>query len=127
VIIVGETPYDSTKAFEELNLLPKLLKGIYSKMGFEKPSKIQKTILPMILTHLCRNDNAFQFHHVGFQTLVIYVANRTSSYYQVCIFYQQGCCKYGESYLFHHVQNLEIEESGEDKHELDLLQLTKNQ
>jgi ATP-dependent RNA helicase DDX19/DBP5 len=36
--------------FEELNLTPEILKGIY-EMGFDKPSKIQEHALPMILSN----------------------------------------------------------------------------
>ncbi|KAL0338537.1 UNVERIFIED_CONTAM: DEAD-box ATP-dependent RNA helicase 38 [Sesamum angustifolium] len=46
----GDTPYTSAKRFEDLNLSPELLKGLYVEMKFEKPSKIQAISLPMILT-----------------------------------------------------------------------------
>ncbi|GAV62918.1 DEAD domain-containing protein/Helicase_C domain-containing protein [Cephalotus follicularis] len=46
----GDTPYTSASLFEDLNLSPELLKGIYVEMKFEKPSKIQAVTLPMILT-----------------------------------------------------------------------------
>ncbi|KAL4354947.1 hypothetical protein GQ457_06G009440 [Hibiscus cannabinus] len=46
----GDTPYTSALTFEELNLSPELLKGLYVEMKFEKPSKIQAISLPMILT-----------------------------------------------------------------------------
>ncbi|KAJ7972299.1 DEAD-box ATP-dependent RNA helicase-like protein [Quillaja saponaria] len=46
----GDTPYTSAKTFEELNLSPELLKGLYVEMKFQKPSKIQAVSLPMILT-----------------------------------------------------------------------------
>ncbi|CAN0926239.1 DEAD-box ATP-dependent RNA helicase 38 [Linum grandiflorum] len=46
----GETPYTSASTFEELNLSPDLLKGLYVEMKFEKPSKIQAISLPMMLT-----------------------------------------------------------------------------
>eukprot|EP00252_Welwitschia_mirabilis_P026705 TRINITY_DN883_c0_g1_i4.p1 TRINITY_DN883_c0_g1~~TRINITY_DN883_c0_g1_i4.p1 ORF type:complete len:515 (+),score=99.26 TRINITY_DN883_c0_g1_i4:170-1714(+) len=49
-VTADDTPYTSAKRFEDLNLSPELLKGIYSEMGFEKPSKIQAITLPMILT-----------------------------------------------------------------------------
>ncbi|KAA3481999.1 DEAD-box ATP-dependent RNA helicase 38-like protein [Gossypium australe] len=48
-ITSGETPYASAFTFEELNLLPELLKGLYVEMKYEKPSKIQAISLPMIL------------------------------------------------------------------------------
>eukprot|EP00164_Ancoracysta_twista_P001206 GFYU01001581.1.p1 GENE.GFYU01001581.1~~GFYU01001581.1.p1 ORF type:complete len:496 (+),score=163.30 GFYU01001581.1:87-1490(+) len=43
------SPLYSVHSFEELGLTPTLLKGIYTGMGFNKPSKIQETALPMIL------------------------------------------------------------------------------
>ncbi|GFP85531.1 dead-box ATP-dependent RNA helicase 38 [Phtheirospermum japonicum] len=46
----GDTPYTSAKRFEDLDLSPELLKGLYIEMKFEKPSKIQAISLPMILT-----------------------------------------------------------------------------
>ncbi|OMO84047.1 hypothetical protein COLO4_22258 [Corchorus olitorius] len=44
----SDTPYTSAYTFEELNLSPELLKGLYVEMKFEKPSKIQAISLPMI-------------------------------------------------------------------------------
>jgi len=41
-------PLFSVKSFEELNLKPNLLKGVYA-MGFNAPSKIQETALPTLL------------------------------------------------------------------------------
>ncbi|CAK9178852.1 unnamed protein product [Ilex paraguariensis] len=49
------TIYSSAKSFEELNLSPELLKGLYVEMKFERPSKIQAISLPMILTHPYKN------------------------------------------------------------------------
>ncbi|KAM7263446.1 hypothetical protein ACFE04_001129 [Oxalis oulophora] len=46
----GQTPYTSASKFEDLNLTPEILKGLYVEMGFHKPSKIQAISLPMILT-----------------------------------------------------------------------------
>ncbi|KAK3406250.1 hypothetical protein EUGRSUZ_K02417 [Eucalyptus grandis] len=46
----GDTPYTSASTFEDLNLSPELLKGLYVDMKFQKPSKIQAISLPMILT-----------------------------------------------------------------------------
>ncbi|XP_010527881.1 PREDICTED: DEAD-box ATP-dependent RNA helicase 38 [Tarenaya hassleriana] len=46
----GDTPYTSASKFEDLNLSPELLKGLYVEMKFQKPSKIQAISLPMILT-----------------------------------------------------------------------------
>ncbi|XP_057818251.1 DEAD-box ATP-dependent RNA helicase 38 [Cryptomeria japonica] len=48
-VTAGDTPYTSAKTFEDLNLSPELLRGLYSEMGFEKPSKIQAVTLPMII------------------------------------------------------------------------------
>lgn len=45
----GDTPYTSASTFEDLNLSPELLKGLYVEMKFQKPSKIQAISLPMIL------------------------------------------------------------------------------
>ncbi|XP_061343695.1 DEAD-box ATP-dependent RNA helicase 38-like [Gastrolobium bilobum] len=45
----GDTPYTSATTFEELNLSPELLKGLYVEMKFQKPCKIQVVTLPMIL------------------------------------------------------------------------------
>ncbi|KAJ3673570.1 hypothetical protein LUZ60_005562 [Juncus effusus] len=46
----GETVYTSASKFEDLNLSPDLLKGLYIEMGFSRPSKIQAVTLPMILS-----------------------------------------------------------------------------
>lgn len=46
----GTTLYTSAKRFEELGLSESLLQGLYSEMNFERPSAIQATTLPMILT-----------------------------------------------------------------------------
>lgn len=43
------TPYYSAETFEEIGLSEELLKGVYHKK-FSKPSKIQATSLPMILS-----------------------------------------------------------------------------
>ncbi|KAL4575744.1 hypothetical protein LXL04_011829 [Taraxacum kok-saghyz] len=51
----GETPYTSAVRFEDLNLSPELLKGLYVEMKFERPSKIQSISLPMILTPPYKN------------------------------------------------------------------------
>lgn len=48
-MVAGDTPYSSAKSFEELNLSEALLKGIFTEMKFERPSKIQAVTLPMIL------------------------------------------------------------------------------
>lgn len=42
------SPLYSVKSFEALNLKPPLLKGVYG-MGFNAPSKIQETALPILL------------------------------------------------------------------------------
>uniref|UniRef100_A0A3B3CHI2 RNA helicase n=1 Tax=Oryzias melastigma TaxID=30732 RepID=A0A3B3CHI2_ORYME len=44
------SPLFSVKTFEELRLKTELLKGVYS-MGFNRPSKIQETALPLLLAH----------------------------------------------------------------------------
>ncbi|XP_057512406.1 DEAD-box ATP-dependent RNA helicase 38-like isoform X2 [Actinidia eriantha] len=49
-VTAGDTLYASAETFEELNLTPDLLKGLYVEMKFERPSKIQAISLPMILT-----------------------------------------------------------------------------
>ncbi|KAL8516785.1 hypothetical protein ACS0TY_015152 [Phlomoides rotata] len=48
--ITGDTLYTSATRFEDLNLSPELLKGLYLEMKFEKPSSVQAKTLPMILT-----------------------------------------------------------------------------
>ncbi|XP_059595189.1 DEAD-box ATP-dependent RNA helicase 38 isoform X4 [Vitis vinifera] len=55
VVTSGDTPYTSASTFEDLNLSPELLRGIYSEMKFERPSKIQAISLPMILTPPYKN------------------------------------------------------------------------
>jgi ATP-dependent RNA helicase DDX19/DBP5 len=42
--------------FEDLKLRPELLKGVYA-MGFNKPSKIQETALPLILGTYAQPQN----------------------------------------------------------------------
>lgn len=42
------SPIYSIKTFEELNLSEELRKGLY-ELGFQKPSKIQETVLPLLL------------------------------------------------------------------------------
>lgn len=49
-VVAGDTPYTSAKSFEELNISESLLRGLYSEMKFERPSKIQGITLPMILS-----------------------------------------------------------------------------
>ncbi|XP_073476364.1 ATP-dependent RNA helicase DDX25-like [Aquarana catesbeiana] len=48
------SPLYSVKSFEELRLKPELLKGVYT-MGFNRPSKIQETALPMMLAYPPQN------------------------------------------------------------------------
>jgi superfamily II DNA/RNA helicase len=43
-----DSPLYSVGSFEDLKLRPELLQGVYA-MGFNKPSKIQETALPLIL------------------------------------------------------------------------------
>jgi len=46
-----DSPLYSVGKFEDLKLRPELLQGVYA-LGFNKPSKIQETALPLILgTH----------------------------------------------------------------------------
>jgi len=49
-VAADDTPYTSAKSFEDLNLSPELLQGLYVEMKFEKPSKIQAETLPMIVS-----------------------------------------------------------------------------
>lgn len=49
------SPLFSCKSFEELNLKPELLKGIYVGMQFTTPSKIQETALPTLLAEPPQN------------------------------------------------------------------------
>ncbi|XP_061841641.1 ATP-dependent RNA helicase DDX19B [Nerophis lumbriciformis] len=48
------SPLFSVKSFEELRLKPQLLQGVYG-MGFNRPSKIQETALPMMLAEPPQN------------------------------------------------------------------------
>ncbi|XP_023218155.1 DEAD-box helicase Dbp80-like [Centruroides sculpturatus] len=48
------SPLYSVKSFEELNLRPELLRGVY-EMGFNAPSKIQETTLPTLLANPPQN------------------------------------------------------------------------
>lgn len=48
------SPLYSVKSFEELGLVPELLKGLYA-MKFQKPSKIQERALPLLLSNPPRN------------------------------------------------------------------------
>lgn len=43
-----DSPLYSVKTFEELRIPHPLLKGIYA-MGFQKPSRIQETMLPILM------------------------------------------------------------------------------
>lgn len=54
-VVADDTPYTSAMSFEDLNLSPELLQGLYSEMKFEKPSKIQAATLPMIVTPPYKN------------------------------------------------------------------------
>ncbi|GBG85926.1 hypothetical protein CBR_g40739 [Chara braunii] len=49
-VLATDTPYTSAKSFEDLNLTEPLLKGLYTEMKFERPSRIQAETLPMILS-----------------------------------------------------------------------------
>ncbi|KAM1748382.1 hypothetical protein ACFX12_009383 [Malus domestica] len=46
--VADNTLYASTITFEELNLLPEVIRGLYREIGFKRPSKIQAITLPMI-------------------------------------------------------------------------------
>ena len=48
------SPLYSVKSFEELHLKNELLKGVYA-MGFNRPSKIQETALPLLLANPAEN------------------------------------------------------------------------
>ncbi|XP_033642153.1 ATP-dependent RNA helicase DDX19A-like [Asterias rubens] len=48
------SPLYSVKSFEQLRLKPNLLKGVYG-MGFNAPSKIQETALPLLLADPPKN------------------------------------------------------------------------
>jgi len=48
------SPLFSSKTFEELKIQPELLKGIY-RMGFQKPSRIQEVLLPLLLANPAQN------------------------------------------------------------------------
>ncbi|KAJ0872762.1 putative RNA helicase [Helianthus annuus] len=48
--VTGDTVYTSAVRFEDLDVSPELLRGLYVEMRFERPSKIQSQTLPMILT-----------------------------------------------------------------------------
>eukprot|EP00898_Chlorokybus_atmophyticus_P009013 jgi/Chlat1/9112/Chrsp97S08421 len=48
-VYANDTPYTSAKSFEDLSLSEELLRGLYSEMNFERPSRIQADTLPMIL------------------------------------------------------------------------------
>lgn len=58
------TPYFSANSFEELGLAEELMKGIYF-MKFSKPSKIQATSLPMILSSDGEYKNLIAQAHNG--------------------------------------------------------------
>uniref|UniRef100_A0A8C6L302 RNA helicase n=3 Tax=Nothobranchius furzeri TaxID=105023 RepID=A0A8C6L302_NOTFU len=48
------SPLFSVKTFEELRLKPELLEGVYS-MGFNRPSRIQESALPLMLAQPLQN------------------------------------------------------------------------
>ncbi|KAJ3171819.1 RNA helicase required for poly(A+) mRNA export, partial [Irineochytrium annulatum] len=51
---VNNPLYSGVSTFEDLNLHPNILKGLYT-MGFNRPSKIQERALPMLLATPARN------------------------------------------------------------------------
>lgn len=48
------SPLYSVKTFEELRLPDELLKGLYA-LGYQKPSKIQETVLPLLISNPPQN------------------------------------------------------------------------
>lgn len=48
-VLTDDSVYTSAERFEDLNLHPDLLKGLYVEMKFDRPSRIQALTLPMIL------------------------------------------------------------------------------
>lgn len=58
------TPYQSASSFEEIGLSEALLKGVYA-MKFNKPSKIQASSLPMILSSDGEYKNLIAQGHNG--------------------------------------------------------------
>lgn len=48
------SPLYSVKTFEEIRLPEELLKGVY-ELGFQKPSKIQETVLPLLIANPPQN------------------------------------------------------------------------
>jgi len=68
VVTTGDTPYTLGKTFEELNLSPELIKGLYSEMGFEKSRKMQAIILPKIL--IPPYQNLFAQAHNGSRKII---------------------------------------------------------
>ena len=49
-----KSPLYSVKTFDELRLPDELLKGLYD-LGFQKPSKIQETVLPLLMANPPQN------------------------------------------------------------------------
>ncbi|KAM1751223.1 hypothetical protein FF1_009308 [Malus domestica] len=60
--VADNTLYASTITFEELNLLPEVIRGLYREIGFKRPSKIQAITLPMI-SSLSYKDLIAQAHN----------------------------------------------------------------
>lgn len=58
------TPYYSANTFEELGLSDELMKGVYA-MNFAKPSKIQATSLPLIISRSGEYKNLIAQAHNG--------------------------------------------------------------
>lgn len=58
------TPYHSANTFEELGLSDELMKGVYA-MKFSKPSKIQATSLPLIISPSGEYKNLIAQAHNG--------------------------------------------------------------
>ena len=82
------SPLYSVKSFEELRLPEELLKGLYS-MGFQAPSKIQETALPILLANPPQNMIAQSQSGTGktaaFLLSSLYRVDTSQNYPQVLI------------------------------------------
>ena len=81
-------PLYSVKSFEELNLQPNLLKGVYA-MGFNAPSKIQETALPTLLADPPQNMIAQSQSGTEMKTELGLKNNSLKGFFVVCY----GCDK----------------------------------
>ncbi|GJS39656.1 DEAD-box ATP-dependent RNA helicase 38 [Tanacetum coccineum] len=73
VILEDMTGFTYAERFEELNLSPGLLKGLYVNMKFHRPSEIQSRSLPVILTPPYKNIMA-QAHNGSGKTTCLAMA-----------------------------------------------------